>query len=356
MQNKDTTTSFISRSFSFGTTQSPSGSGLSKPIDIFAYYEQWKDLLDRVEGKIETTIANTDPDETNYNVLDYLRHRYNVVRKVRSSFDVLVKNQLMTRGPDAGVSILNWAQSEFLRRLNAAMVEKKPQKESQAQMFSTMNEVACSPKESIIETPNESPQSPTIQQQTRSLLAKLSTDKTNEDKNSQQQTSSVLSKIPSIKTSQDSNNDMHNQTISVLSQFATDKGMRNNNSSGPFFNVSRRSLNSSNMEELKKRWARREENLRLKRNELRKERLLYTQPVPIPPTEFDRERLAQRISVIKEREEKMVDTLRSVGTIRKLIASVGAEQQKVAEMSRSMLRKGELLSLMFVSISLFAYN
>lgn len=307
----DRNSTFSSSLFTFGNTQSPSGLGLSQPIDIFAYYEQWRDLVDRVERKIEETIHNTEPTDTNGKVFEYWKRRHQMVRNVRDGFDFEVKSQLMVRGPDAGVDILVWAQAEFLRRLNAAMLEKAPVPQGISKMAEPMsiNAMLTSVKMSEGKSSGLNETASQIAPQTQTVAERES--------------------IVSFGSSSDSSRN-HSRLRFPLMRFTTHADRR-----------------SANLDALKKRWAKRDENLRLKRDELRKQRLTHTNPPPVQLTQSDRERLTKRIRVIKEREQRVVDTMRSFGTIRKLVGNVGAKQEKVAELSRSMLRKGNLLKYVF---------
>lgn len=109
---------------------------------------------------------------------------------------------------------------------------------------------------------------------------------------------------------------------------------------------------------MQSRLAYRQQQLLLKRDELRKQRLLYTQPKPVKPSAADRARLWRRIPVIRERAQKILETKRSFGMIRKLVGHVGADHERVADLTRSMMRNGILFYYILYDshVELYMFN
>lgn len=120
-------------------------------------------------------------------------------------------------------------------------------------------------------------------------------------------------------------------------------------------NKKRRVSRAANFKALKSRSEYRAEILRLKRDDLRQQRLLRTQPMPLKLSASDLARIAKRRPAIRKREQDIINTKRSIGTMRKIIGNVGANQEKVAELSRSMLRNGIVFVYLFRIIA-FKYS
>lgn len=115
----------------------------------------------------------------------------------------------------------------------------------------------------------------------------------------------------------------------------------NKMSDGNGSNIS--SNRAASLKDIQYRWEQRQEILRQKREEFRRQRLLHTHPMPTQLSASERARISRRIPALRMREQNIINSQRSIGTIRKLIGNVGANREKVAELSRSMLRKGSFI-------------
>lgn len=264
-----------SNSFS---VQSVSGQNQSKDKDIFKYYETWKTMVDNVDTMIKETLATTEPNSTNTEVLESLKRRHLLFESVRSSFDVQFKKNLLAFGSDMGDQILAWAKASFLKKLNAAVQAQAAECKSASCVSSGSNKNTLQSVVKKDETTNNS-------------LDRMASDE----------------------------------------DFLTEIQLTN-----------KRRSRAARFNEVKTRLEARQEVLAKKREELRKQRLSHTNPSPTKLTESDRVRICERLDVIKKREQNIINVKRSYGTIRKLVVNVGGNLDKVAEMSRSMLRKGKV--------------
>lgn len=275
---------------------------------IYKYYRAWTKMVNNIDYMLKETLKNTSPNEHNKKVLENLHRRQLMFEDVRTKFDVEVKFQLEARGPEAGSAVLEWAKAELLRKLNEAIKFQESCKRLDSLSVKRVQQ-SC----------NNS-QSESDQQKHNQF----------EPESDQQNSHSVVPVESECSTCCDT--DIQQSSVNMRSPNGSLYKKPKNK---------RRKSRKDQQNELKSRLEHRKEFWRKKRDEFRKQRLLHTHPMPLTLSASDRARITKRLSFIKKRAQETINAKSSIGTIRKIIGNVGANQEKVAELSRSMIRNGK---------------